>query len=128
MAGLTEEAAAAQDIDYEVGRGWFERNAKSVLAGATEGLIKLVFRPTMRELLGVHILGELASELIHLGQSAIHHGATIDHFIHSTYNVPTQSEAFKYAAYDGLNALRASRTHDKVSLLTHDQESIEPAT
>lgn len=66
------------------------------------GLDKLVFRRTTRELLGVHILGDMASELIHQGQSAIHHGATIDHFIHSTYNVPTQSEAFKYAAYDGL--------------------------
>jgi NAD(P) transhydrogenase len=102
MAGLTEEAAAAQDIDYEVGRGWFERNPRSILAGATEGLIKLVFRRITRELLGVHILGDIASELIHQGQSVIHQGGTIDHFIHSTYNVPTQSEAYKYAAYDGL--------------------------
>jgi NAD(P) transhydrogenase len=102
MAGLTEEAAAAQDIDYEVGRGWFERNPRSILAGATEGLIKLVFRRITRELLGVHILGDIASELIHQGQSVIHQGGTIDNFIHSTYNVPTQSEAYKYAAYDGL--------------------------
>jgi NAD(P) transhydrogenase len=102
MVGLTEEAATAQNIDYEVGRGWFSRNTRANIAGATEGLVKLVFRRDSRELLGVHILGDLAAELIPHGQSALHQGATIEHFIHSTYNVPTLSEAYKYAAYDGL--------------------------
>jgi NAD(P) transhydrogenase len=105
MVGLTEEAAAAKGIDYEVGRGWFDRNARAVIAGATEGLVKLLFRRDTRELLGVHILGDMAAELIHHGQCALHFGATIDHFIHSTYNVPTESEAYKYAAYDGLQRL-----------------------
>jgi NAD(P) transhydrogenase len=102
MVGLTEEAAAAQNIEYEVGRGWFNRNTRANIAGATEGLVKLVFRKEGRNLLGVHILGDMAAELIPHGQSAVHQGATIEHFIHSTYNVPTFSEAYKYAAYDGL--------------------------
>jgi NAD(P) transhydrogenase len=102
MVGLTEEAAAAQGIDYEVGRGWFASNARANIAGATEGLVKLVFRRDDLELLGVHILGESAAELLPHGQAAIHLGAKIDHFIHSTYNVPTLSETYKYAAYDGL--------------------------
>jgi NAD(P) transhydrogenase len=105
MVGLTEEAAAAANIDYEVGRGWFDRNARATIAGEPEGLVKLVFRRSTRELLGIHILGDMAAELIHQGQSALHLGATIDHFIHLTYNVPTESEAYKYAAYDGLQRL-----------------------
>jgi NAD(P) transhydrogenase len=105
MVGLTEEAAAEANIDYEVGRGWFDQNARATIAGAPEGLVKLVFRRSTRELLGIHILGDMAAELIHQGQSALHLGATIDHFIHLTYNVPTESEAYKYAAYDGLQRL-----------------------
>ena len=102
MSGLTEEAADAQGLDVEVGRGWFEKNFRAVIAGATEGLVKLVFDRVDRRLLGVHILCEGAGELIHLGQAVIQLGAQIDHFIHSTFNVPTRSDAYKYAAYDGL--------------------------
>ena len=68
-------------------------------------MIKLVFRRADRVLLGVHILGEMASELIHLGQLVLHKGDPIDRFIHATFAVPTRSEAYKYAAYDGLMRL-----------------------
>jgi NAD(P) transhydrogenase len=106
MVGLTEEAAAAKGIDYEVGRGWFAGNARATIAGATDGLVKLVFQRADRKLLGVHVLGDLAPELIHQGQAVLNYGGTIDYFIHSTFNVPTESEAYKYAAYDGLQRLR----------------------
>ena len=106
MVGLTEEAAAAQDIDYEVGRGWFRRNARANISGATEGLVKLVFRKDDRTLLGVHIMGDIAAELVSHGQIAVQARLPIDHFVQSTYNVPTLSEAYKYAAYDGLQRLR----------------------
>ena len=105
MVGLTEEAATRQGIAYEVGRGWFSRNIKAVIDGGTDGLVKLVFRREDRVLLGVHILGDIASELIHQGQAVMHEGAVIDRFIHATFNVPTRSEAYKYAAYDGLQRL-----------------------
>jgi NAD(P) transhydrogenase len=108
MVGLTEEDAAAHGIDYEVGRGWFANNSRATIAGATDGLVKLVFRRADRTLLGVHVLGDFAAELVHQGQSVLNYGGTIDYFIHSTFNVPTQSEAYKYAAYDGLQRLRAS--------------------
>jgi NAD(P) transhydrogenase len=107
MVGLTEEGAAAQGIDYEVGRGWFADNARATIAGATDGLVKLVFQRKDRKLLGVHVLGDLAPELIHQGQAVLNYGGTIDYFIHSTFNVPTESEAYKYAAYDGLQRLQA---------------------
>jgi NAD(P) transhydrogenase len=105
MVGLTEEAAAAKGIDYEVGRGWFARNTRARIAGVTEGLIKLVFRRADRVLIGVHILGDIASELIHLGQMVVSLARPIDYFIHATFNVPTYSDAYKYAAYDGLQRL-----------------------
>jgi NAD(P) transhydrogenase len=107
MVGLTEEGAAEQGIDYEVGRGWFANNARATIAGATDGLVKLVFGREDRKLLGVHILGDFAAELVHQGQTVLNYDGTIDYFIHSTFNVPTQSEAYKYAAYDGLQRLEA---------------------
>ena len=105
MVGMTEEAATEAGIDHEVGRGWFSNNPRSVIAGSTEGLIKLVFRRDDKALLGVHILGEHAAELVHQGQAVLHAGGTIDRFIHATFNVPTRSEMYKYAAYDGLQRL-----------------------
>jgi len=105
MVGLTEEAATKQGVGYEVGRGWFSGNTKAVIDGGTDGLVKLVFRRKDRVLLGVHILGDIASELVHDGQAVMHASGVIDHFIHATFNVPTRSEAYKYAAYDGLQRL-----------------------
>lgn len=102
MVGLTEEAAAAQQIDYAIGRAPFTANTRAAISGATEGMVKLVFDRRDLTLLGVHLLGDGATELVHLGQAVIHFGGTIEHFIHSTFNVPTMSEAYKYAAYDGL--------------------------
>lgn len=100
--GLTEQAATAAGVDFEVGRGWFEKNARAAVAGDTEGLVKLVCERRSGRLLGVHIFGEEAAELVHQGQSVIRHGGAIDDFIHTTFNAPTRSDAYKYAAYDAL--------------------------
>jgi NAD(P) transhydrogenase len=100
--GLTEEQAQEEGIAYEVGRCSFSTNAKARISGFPDGLVKLVFRVPDKLLLGVHIVGELASELIHIGQFVIHVRGTIDRFIDATFAVPTRSEAYKYAAYDGL--------------------------
>jgi NAD(P) transhydrogenase len=105
--GLSEEAAAAKGVDYETGRCWFRSNTRAIISGASEGLLKLVFQRDDRRLLGVHVIGDIAAELIHEGQAVLHHGGTIDYFIHSTPNVPTHTEAYKYAAYDGLQRLTA---------------------
>lgn len=110
MIGLTEEAAAAAGLDYQVGRGRFAGNPRAIIAGATEGLVKLVFARADRRLLGVHVLGENAGELVHLGQGVLKLGGTLDYFIDTTFNVPTFSDAFKYAAYDGLQNLSRPAT------------------
>jgi NAD(P) transhydrogenase len=103
--GLTEQQAAAEGVEYEIGRARFVHNSRSVISGTTDGFIKLVFRRDDRRLLGVHILGESATELVHHGQTVLHFEGTIDYFIQSVYNVPTLSESYKYAAYDGLQRL-----------------------
>lgn len=105
--GFTEEQIRAAGIDHEVGRCSFSTNAKARISGFPDGLVKLVFRVPDKVLLGVHIVGELASELIHIGQFVIQVGGTIDRFIDATFAVPSRSEAYKYAAYDGL--MRLSR-------------------
>jgi len=108
MVGLTEEAARARGLDVAAGRCPFARNTRARIAGATDGMVKLVFRRADRILVGVHIVGDIAAELIHLGQMAVSHGRPIDDFIHATFNVPTYTEAYKYAAYDGLQQLSHS--------------------
>lgn len=105
--GLTEQEARRRGIDYVVGRGRYATNLRANIAGATEGLVKLVFRREDRVLLGAHVLGEAASELIHLGQAALHHGDTVTYFLDTTFNVPTYADAYKYAAYDALGGLEA---------------------
>ncbi len=106
--GLTEQAAAEQGHAYLVGRGRLEANSRANISGATEGMVKLVFAKADRTLLGVHILGESATEVIHVGQSAVKHADKIDYFIETTLNVPTLCEAYKYAAYDGLQRWQES--------------------
>jgi NAD(P) transhydrogenase len=103
--GLTTRQAEASGVDYEIGVARFASNSRAVISGTTDGFVKLVFRCDDRRLLGVHILGESATELVHHGQAVLHFGGTIDSFIQSVYNVPTLTETYKYAAYDGLQRL-----------------------
>jgi NAD(P) transhydrogenase len=109
--GLSESEARAQSIDVEVGRSSFAVNAKARISGFADGLVKLIFRAEDRKLLGVFIVGELASELVHIGQFVLHTGGSIDRFIDATFAVPTRSEAYKYAAYDGLMRLARRTTN-----------------
>jgi NAD(P) transhydrogenase len=102
MVGLTEEAARTASGDVATGRTYFSGNARARISGSTEGVLKLVFRQSDRRLLGAHILGEEATELIHIAQALLHRDGAIDEFIDTTFNFPTRADAYKYAAYDGL--------------------------
>ena len=108
--GLTEQQAAADGIDYELGVARFAQNSRSIISGTTDGFVKLVFRRDDRRLLGVHVLGDSATELVHHGQTVLHFDGTIDYFIQSVYNVPSLTETYKYAAYDGLQRLARGST------------------
>jgi NAD(P) transhydrogenase len=114
MVGASEDELVRDGREYLVGRGYFDRNARAQIGGDTSGMIKLVFAPESRKLLGVHIIGDRASDLIHIGQLCMQLDGTIDVFIDNVFNFPTLADAYKYAAYDGLQALeRYSRVADQ---------------
>jgi len=100
--GLTEDDCKTQNIPYLVGRAYYEENARGQIIGDMSGMIKLVFSPTDKKLLGAHIIGEQASELIHVAMHVMLGGGPIDEFIDAVYNYPTLSDSYQYAAYDGL--------------------------
>ncbi len=81
-------------------------------------MLKLVFSPSDKKLLGVHLIGEMSSELVHIGSQVIAAGGTIDVFIDSVYNYPTLSDSYKYAAHDGLGILRTWRGFQESSQRT----------
>jgi NAD(P) transhydrogenase len=105
MVGETEETATKKGLDFEVGRARYRDNARAQIVGDTSGLIKLLFTVPDKKIIGVHVLGERATELIHVGMSVMHFGGTLDDFIAMVFNFPTLGELFKYAAYDGLGRL-----------------------
>lgn len=100
--GMTEDDCQAKNIPYLVGRAFYEDNARGQIIGDESGMIKLVFSPTRKKLLGAHIIGEQASELIHIASHVMLTKGSIDAFIDAVYNYPTLSDSFQYAAYDGL--------------------------
>jgi len=103
--GMTEEECRKKGIDCAAGRASYRNNARGQIIGDMKGLIKLVFDRNSLKLLGVHIVGENASELLHVGMIVMQYGGTINAFIDCVFNFPTLGEAYKYAAYDGLGSL-----------------------
>jgi NAD(P) transhydrogenase len=100
--GVGEEDALVKGHQFVVGRGLYRDNARGKIIGDKDGLVKLVFDRGSRKLIGCHCLGDRATELVHIGQSFILLGGTVDSFIEMVFNYPTLSECFKYAAYDAL--------------------------
>ena len=103
--GQTEEKLTAAKVPYEVGISKFNELAKSMMLGDETGMLKLLFDRHTRKLLGVHILGQRATEIVHIGQAVLAHGGTIEYFRDTVFNYPTLAEAYKVAALDGLNKL-----------------------
>jgi NAD(P) transhydrogenase len=103
--GQTEEQLTAAKTPYEVGIANYAELAKGMMLGDSIGLLKLLFDRNTLKLLGVHVLGERATEIIHIGQAVLAFGGTIEYFRDSVFNYPTLAEAYKVAALDGLNKL-----------------------
>jgi len=111
-AGETEDSCKEKKIDYCVGRAHFENNARGHICGDTSGLLKLIFSPADKKLLGLSIIGESATELVHIGMMVLDNGLTINEFIDQVFNYPTLSEMYKYAAYDGLGNLSGHKLRE----------------
>ncbi len=105
QVGITEDECVAKRIPYLVGRAYYENNPRGQIIGDMSGMIKLIFSPTDKKLLGAHIIGEQASELIHIAAHVMIANGRIDAFIQAVYNYPTLGDSYKYAAYDGLGNL-----------------------
>jgi NAD(P) transhydrogenase len=103
--GKTEEQLTEEDVPYEVGVAYYREIARGQIRGETTGRLKLIFHRESRHLLGVHIIGEGASELVHIGQAVMKLDATIDYFVDTVFNYPTLAECYKAAAFNGLNRL-----------------------
>jgi NAD(P) transhydrogenase len=106
MAGETEESCRQKNIEYCIGRAFYRTNARGQISGDLGGEIKLVFRYPDKLLLGVHIIGVGAAELVHIGLIALQTECTIDMFVNTVFNYPSLSDVYKYAAYDGLGAVQ----------------------
>ena len=104
--GKTEEQLTDEGVPYEVGIAFFREIARGQIRGDTTGRLKLLFNPDSKELLGVHIIGEGASELLHIGQAVFAFKGTVDYFADAVFNYPTLAECYKAAAFNGLNKLR----------------------
>jgi NAD(P) transhydrogenase len=102
MAGETEETLTQKGVDYIVGKTNYRNNARGQIVGDPEGMLKLLFAAADMKLLGVHVLGEQATELVHVGLTAMLAGATNELFIRTCYNYPTLAEMYKYATYDAM--------------------------
>jgi NAD(P) transhydrogenase len=105
MVGSTEEELTEQGIPYEVGKAQYREIARGQIIGDNSGLLKLIFHLDTRALLGVHIIGEGASELVHIGQAVLAFNGTIDYFVNTVFNYPTLAECYKTAAFDGINRM-----------------------
>jgi len=110
--GPTEQDLREKDIRYEVGRARYREIARGPMAGDTTGLIKILFHSETLELLGVHIIGTNATEIIPIGHMAINFRVKIDYFIDQIFNYPTFSEGFRIAALNGLNKVQSSMVND----------------
>ena len=103
--GKTEEQLTDEDVPYEVGVAYYREIARGQIRGDTTGRLKLIFNRETKEILGVHIIGEGASELLHIGQAVMILKGTIEYFVDTVFNYPTLAECYKAAAFNGLNKL-----------------------
>ena len=125
MVGHTEQALTQQGVPYEVGIARYREIARGQLIADPHGLLKLLFHPQSRRVLGVHAIGTGATELIHIGQTVMAAGMPIDYFVESIFNYPTLAECYKVAALDGIN--RARRAADTLAEIENAPEQEKAA-
>jgi NAD(P) transhydrogenase len=108
IVGETEAGLSGRGIPYETGTAHFYELARGQIAGDHDGLLKLIFCPHTHKLYGVHIVGQDAADLVHVGQAVISFNGTIDFFVDTVFNFPTMSEAYKVAALNGMANLQSA--------------------
>lgn len=107
--GYTENELKEMNFHYEVGRAYYYEIARNQISGNDPGLFKILFHADTLEILGIHIIGRAATEVIHIGQVAMSFNARIDYFIDHIFNYPTYAEGYRIAALNGLNKLKTRK-------------------
>jgi NAD(P) transhydrogenase len=110
IVGETEKSLSEKNIPYEIGTAYYSEIARGLIIGDYQGILKIVFHPETLEILGVHIMGNNASELIHVAQTVMAFKGNLHYFIDTVFNVPTLSEAYKVAALNGYNKILESKS------------------
>jgi NAD(P) transhydrogenase len=109
MIGKSEQQLTKENIPYEVGVARYEELAKGQMLGGTPGFLKIIFCPNTLQILGVHAIGEGATEIIHIGQVVMSSGGTLEYFRNAVFNYPTLAEAYRVAALHGLKKVEDSK-------------------
>lgn len=107
MIGKNEKELTAERVPYEVGMARYSEIARGKIIGDETGMLKILFHRHTKKILGVHCIGELATEIVHIGQTVMNLGGTIDYFCNTVFNYPTMAECYRVAAFNGLNRLCA---------------------
>ncbi len=105
MVGKNEQQLTAERVPYEVGLARYNEIARGKIIGDETGMLKILFHRQTRKILGVHCIGELATEIVHIGQTVMNLGGTVDYFCNTVFNYPTMAECYRVAAFNGLNRL-----------------------
>ncbi|BBB33515.1 NAD(P) transhydrogenase [Thermotomaculum hydrothermale] len=103
--GKTEDELIKENIPYEKGIGYYHDVSKAIIKGRRNGMLKILFNRETWEILGVHVIGDQAAEIVHIGQVALEMGAKIDYFLNTVFNYPTWAEIYRIAAFNGINKL-----------------------
>ncbi|MEE9404409.1 MAG: Si-specific NAD(P)(+) transhydrogenase [Algisphaera sp.] len=109
MIGKTEEQLTQEGIPYEAGIARYKELARGKILGDENGMLKMLIHPDTHKILGIHIMGSGATELIHIGQAVMALDGQVEFFVNNVFNYPTLAEAYKIAAYNGLNKLNHVR-------------------
>lgn len=128
MVGETEQSLQEKKIPYIIGRALYRKNPRGLIIGDKNGFLKLIFHAETLKVLGVHAIGEQATELIHIGLTAMHADAGLEVFIRTCYNYPTLSELYKYAAYEALGKHNRMKGDQAVGIDAADEKPQDEMT
>ncbi|NWO05777.1 MAG: Si-specific NAD(P)(+) transhydrogenase [Alteromonadaceae bacterium] len=106
--GKTEQELTEAKVPYEIGKAFFKHLARAQITGESVGMLKILFHPETKAILGIHCFGDQAAEIVHIGQAIMNQegeGNTLDYFLNTTFNYPTMAEAYRVAALNGLNRI-----------------------
>ena len=128
MVGKNEQELTAERVPYEIGVANFSELAKCQISGTHSGMLKILFSPDSRKILGVHCIGDASTEIIHIGQAVMALGGTLDYFADNVFNFPTMAESYKIAALDGMNRCRSRDLFNDMEKQTSNPSDINSLT